>query len=313
MKPIIIKNQKKLGYKTNSIITPRNEKSISQYFSEINNLDLTILTRDQETELFQKIEQGDENAKNKVVLANLKFVISVAKNYINQGLPFEDLINEGNIGLIKSVEKFKRERGFKFISYAVWWIRQSILEALVLKGKTVRIPINKKESLIKVQKVISQLEQKLQRKPTNDEIVEFVQDINIINNKADIDTDDITSILLSNITATSLDEPIYGKNGDEDGSLYDIIPAEGISYTPKMELIENEIKDLLRSSGLTEQERCIIELSFGVLRDKRYNLEEIGELYGLSRERVRQIKEKGIRKLRNNPKIKILFEYAIES
>lgn len=314
MKPIIIQNKKKAGFTPNkAIITPRSEKSVTLYFSEINNLDASLLSKDQEKELFIKIKQGDEKAKDKVILSNLKFVISVSKNYINQGLDFEDLINEGNIGLIKAVDMFDHEKNIKFISYAVWWIRQHILQALVDKGKTVRVPINKSDSLNKVNKMISKLEQELQRKPTLDEIVEHAQEINKGKNKPEIDADDITNILLSKMTGVSLDEPIYSKNGDEDGSLYDVIPSTGISTISNLERIENEIKDLLSNSELTRQERNIIEMSYGVLREKRYNLEEISDMYTLSRERVRQIREKALRKLRNNPKIQILFEYTLNN
>lgn len=311
MKPLVIQNKKKLGYSPNkAIITPRDTKSVSQYFNEINQLDASILTKAEEHELFTKIAQGDEGARKKVLLANLRFVISVAKNYINQGLPFEDLVNEGNLGLIKAVNKFETDKNVKFISYAVWWIRQAILQALVETGSTVKVPINKNVSLLKVNKIIAELEQRLERKPTLDEIVEHAQEINLKNNnsKTAIDTDDITNILLSKMTSSSLDEPISGKNGDEDGSLHDILPAEGISYVSNTESIEKEIKVLL--SKLTDQERNIIEMSYGVLREKRYTLEQISEIYSLSRERVRQIKEDAIRTLRNDPSISILLEYA---
>lgn len=314
MKRIVINNKKKLGFIPNkSIITPRSEKSVNLYFGEINNLDAALLTKTQEKELFIKIRQGDENAKNKVILSNLKFVISVSKNYINQGLDFEDLINEGNIGLMKAVDMFDHEKGWKFISYAVWWIRQAILQALVDKGKTVRIPINKTDNLNRVNQMISKLEQQLQRKPTINEIVEMAREINKDKNKPDIDADDITNILLSKMTSVSLDEPIYTKNGDEDGSLYDIIPSTGISTVNNLELIENEIRELLSNSNLTKQERNIIELNYGVLRKEKLNLEQISDMYILSRERVRQIRDKALRKLRNNPKIQILFEYTLNN
>lgn len=314
MKPLIIQNKKKLGYAPNKpIITPKNEKSVTLYFSEINKLDAAIMNKNQEKEIFLKIIQGDEDAKKKIIYTNLKFVISIAKMYINQGLDFEDLINEGNIGLIKAVDKFDSDKDVKFISYAVWWIRQSILQALVEKGKIVRVPINKSESLNKVNRIIAQLEQTLERKPTLDEIVDHAQAINIKSNSTEIDTDDITNILLSKISPMSLDEPLFSRNGEDEGSLYDVLPSKGISNIPKSLQIEVEIAEILSTSNLSTQERNIIEMSYGVNTDKRYNLDEISDIYSISGERIRQIKLTAIRKLKYNPKIQILFDYSLDN
>lgn len=307
LKPISINNKKRLGVPTQGSITPKGEKSLTQYFQDIKSYSIDKLTKEEEKTLFDKIAQGDQRAKDKIVTSNLKFVISVAKTYNNQGLPFEDLINEGNIGLIKAVDHFDSEKGFKFISYAVWWIRQSILEALVHKGKNVRVPVNKRESLNKVNKMINKLEQKLHRKPTIQEIIEASKDTVIIQGKNGIDIDDLTTIMTSNVSEVSLDEPLTNGKSDESFTLHDTIPAVGSDVIPKIEKMENEIRELL--GGLKQQERNIIEMCFGVLREKRYNLEEISELYSISGERVRQIRDTAIQKLRDNPKISILFDY----
>lgn len=300
MKPILIQNNRRPGNNkiTKGLITPKHEKSIELYLNEIGSNKSPLLTKSGEKELYEKYKNGDQAAFNKLVESNLKFVVSVAKQYLNQGLPFEDLINEGNIGLIRAIKTFDPDRNLKLISYAVWWIRQSILAALLETGRLIRIPTNKRDALIKINSVISKLEQQYQRTPTVNEIVDYVDDL---------DNEDIGNILRSELTVTSFDSPLFlDKNGDSTGSLYDILVSEELDYKAKHEIINNEINDLLKC--LTEQERFIIEMYYGVLCDKKYTLEEIGERFNLTRERIRQIKENGIRKLKNNINITELKE-----
>jgi len=334
LNPLTISN-KKLGnnHSGNGFITPRHEKSIVLYLNEISDKNCEPIDKYSEKELFENYWQGKkakdlvksykqdnrnftptdityeqikigEEAKNILIKSNLRFVVSVAKHYQNQGLTFEDCVSEGNFGLLKALDKFELEYG-RFLSYAVWWIRQAILESLVKNGKMVRIPINKKDSLQRVNKRIALLEQELQRKPTTEEIVEAMVEAG-----GDIDVEDIGNILRSSLTQLSLDAPIHNKNGEEDGTMKDLLPSNEYYNASKSQDIQAEIGGILKN--LTETERSIVEMYYGVLCERKYTLEEIGEKFQLTRERIRQIKEKAIRKLRNNPKIKELFEYAIE-
>lgn len=305
LKPISI-NNKKNSNNSSGVITPKNEKSLEHYFKEITKCNQNILTREEEVELFEKVKNGDESAKNKIITSNLKFVISVAKKYMNQGLPFEDLINEGNIGLIKAVDKFDNTKNIKFISYAVWWIRQSILQALSDKGKSIRVPVNKRDSLIRINKMISKMENMLERKPTMDEIIEAAADHNVKNTQNEINQEDIVNIMTSEVLETSFDEPINNKS-EESYTLLETIPSPTIGVISRLEHIDREITNLL--SNLSKKEANIIKLSFGILKQERHNLDEISDMYMISPERVRQIKETALRKLRDNPRVDILFDY----
>ena len=304
MKPIIINSNKRLGFNiARNTITPRNEESINRYFNEINGSDYNpTLTKKDEKDLHKLIKQGDKDAKNKLIKSNLRFVISVAKNYMNQGLAFEDLISEGNIGLIRAIDTFDPSKNIKFLSYAVWWIRQSIIQGLLDNGKTVRVPINKKDSLTLVNRMISKLEQNLQRPPTINEIVDYSEELG-----KPLDSDDVGNILRSNLTHISFDAPVASNKNEENTSLYDVIPADSINYQTKTQEIIGEIDGVL--SKLKPQERIIVEMFFGVMCERKYTLDEIGEVFNLTRERIRQIKDKAVRKLRNNPDIKDLHEF----
>ncbi len=307
LSPLTIAN-KRIGNNVSGkgIITPRHENSIVLYFNEINDRECDPIDKASEKELFERMRAGDTTAREILIKANLRFVVSVAKHYQNQGLSFEDLVSEGNLGLLTALKRYEPERDLKFLSYAVWWIRQSILQSLVDNGKMVRIPINKKDSLQRVNKRIAKLEQELQRKPTVDEIVEAMAETG---DNRDLDADDISNILRSNLTQISLDAPYGEINNDSEATLLDVLPSSNYNNANKMEDIQSEIDGILKN--LTETERSIVEMYYGVLCDRKYTLEEIGEKFMLTRERIRQIKEKAIRKLRNNPKIKELFEYAI--
>lgn len=301
IQPITIANSKRLGTSNGSLYTPRYETSITHYFTEITNKKYdAVLTKEDERKLFERIKNGEEKAKNILINSNLRFVISIAKHYLNQGLPFEDLVNEGNIGLIKAMEGFDPIRNIKFISYAVWWIRQSIMQAIIDHGKTIRIPTNKKESLNKVNKIISKLEQSLERKPTIDEILEL--------SEQKINDNKLNKIQRSELTYISFDCPISSNNSDDGGSWYDIIPAEETKIQTPNEELANELNQLLHT--LPTKERVIIEKFFGVFCEKS-TLDEIGEVFNCSRERVRQIKDAGLRRLRNSPNIGKLIEYSI--
>ena len=275
-------------------ITNRESASLDKYLQEIGHEEL--ISVEEEVELAQRIRKGDRQALEKLTKANLRFVVSVAKQYQNQGLSLPDLINEGNLGLIKAAEKFDETRGFKFISYAVWWIRQSILQAIAEQSRIVRLPLNQVGSVNKINREVNRFEQEHERRPSIDEIAA----------KVDLPEDKIEDALKVNTRHISVDAPFT--EGDET-SLLDILPNQDSPMADKAlvaESLRNEISRALQT--LNERERNIIEAFFGI-NQPEMTLEEIGTRYGLTRERVRQIKEKAIRRLRNNTQNKMLKSY----
>lgn len=280
--------------KISKSITNRESAALDKYLQEIGHEEL--LSVEEEVVLAQRIKSGDREALEKLTKANLRFVVSVAKQYQNQGLSLSDLINEGNLGLIKAAEKFDEKRGFKFISYAVWWIRQSILQAIAEHSRIVRLPLNQVGSVNKINKMLSKFEQENERRPSIDEIAEGV----------DLPEDKIEDAMKVQARHVSVDAPFA--DGDNN-SLLDVLPNEDAAMADKMLLLESlrdEIKRALQI--LNDRERKIIEAFFGIDQPEM-TLEEIGTKYGLTRERVRQIKEKAIRRLRNNTKSRLLRSY----
>ena len=275
-------------------ITNRESASLDKYLQEIGREEL--VTPDEEVELAQRIRKGDQEALEKLTRANLRFVVSVAKQYQNQGLSLPDLINEGNLGLIKAAEKFDETRGFKFISYAVWWIRQSILQALAEQSRLVRLPLNQVGSLNKINKALTRFEQENERQPTNEELSEMI----------DVPKDKISDTLRVGSRHVSVDAPFVE---GEDNSLLDVIPNDDSPSADRglvNESLNTEIERAL--STLTDREREIIKSFFGI-GCQEMTLEEIGERFGLTRERVRQIKEKAIRRLKSPSRSKLLKSY----
>ena len=266
-------------------ITNRESASLDKYLQEIGREEL--VTPDEEVELAQRIRKGDQEALEKLTRANLRFVVSVAKQYQNQGLSLPDLINEGNLGLIKAAEKFDETRGFKFISYAVWWIRQSILQALAEQSRIVRLPLNQVGSLNKINKALSKFEQENERQPSNEELSEMI----------DVPKDKISDTLRVGSRHVSVDAPFVE---GEDNSLLDVLPNDDSPSADRG--IERAL------STLTDREREIIKSFFGI-GCQEMTLEEIGERFGLTRERVRQIKEKAIRRLKSPSRSKLLKSY----
>ena len=275
-------------------ITNRESASLDKYLQEIGHEDL--ISVEEEVELAQRIKRGDHIALEKLTKANLRFVVSVAKQYQNQGLSLPDLINEGNLGLIKAAEKFDETRGFKFISYAVWWIRQSILQAIAEQSRIVRLPLNQVGSVNKINRMLNKFEQENERYPSIEEIADRI----------DLSVDKIADALKVNGRHVSVDAPFI--NG-EDNSLLDVLPnndAIMADYLLIQESLREEISRALKT--LNDRERNIVEAFFGI-NQSEMTLEEIGDKYGLTRERVRQIKEKAIRRLRHNTKNKYLKSY----
>ena len=275
-------------------ITNRESASLDKYLQEIGREEL--VTPDEEVELAQRIRKGDQEALEKLTRANLRFVVSVAKQYQNQGLSLPDLINEGNLGLIKAAEKFDETRGFKFISYAVWWIRQSILQALAEQSRIVRLPLNQVGSLNKINKALTRFEQENERQPTNEELSEMI----------DVPKDKISDTLRVGSRHVSVDAPFVD---GEDNSLLDVLPNDDSPSADKglvNESLNTEIERAL--STLTDREREIVKSFFGI-GCQEMTLEEIGERFGLTRERVRQIKEKAIRRLKMPSRSKLLKAY----
>jgi RNA polymerase primary sigma factor len=275
-------------------ITNRESASLDKYLQEVGREDLISI--EEEVELAQRIRKGDQEALEKLTKANLRFVVSVAKQYQNQGLTLPDLINEGNIGLIKAAEKFDETRGFKFISYAVWWIRQSILQALAEQSRIVRLPLNQVGSLNKLNQAFSKFEQEFERIPTPQELAKVLE----------LPKEKVNNTLRISGKHISVDAPF---TDDEDNSLLDILVNEDIPNSDNILIKESLIKEIERAlSTLTEREKDIIKSFFGI-NCIELTLEEIGDKFGLTRERVRQIKEKAIKRLRSSSKSKLLKGY----
>ncbi len=276
-------------------ITNRESQSLDKYLQEIGKEDL--ITADEEVELARRIKQGDQLALEKLTRANLRFVVSVAKQYQNQGLTLPDLINEGNLGLIKAAQRFDETRGFKFISYAVWWIRQSILQALAEQSRIVRLPLNQVGSLNKINKAFSRLEQEFERPPSASEIAAML----------DLPEDKVADTMRVSGRHVSVDAPFQE---GEDNSLLDVLVNNDSPKADSDLLNESLQKEIERSlSTLTERERDVIRLFFGIGMNHGLTLEEIGAKFDLTRERVRQIKEKAIRRLRHTSRSKLLKAY----
>ena len=276
-------------------ITNRESQSLDKYLQEIGREDL--ITAEQEVELAQRIKKGDQVALEKLTKANLRFVVSVAKQYQNQGLTLPDLINEGNLGLIKAAQRFDETRGFKFISYAVWWIRQSILQALAEQSRIVRLPLNQVGSLNKINKAFSKLEQEFERPPSSDELAKAL----------DISEDKVNDTLKVSGRHVSVDAPFVD---GEDNSLLDVMVNNNSPKADRELMMESLQREIGRSlSTLTERERDVIQLFFGIGLQHGLTLEEIGAKFDLTRERVRQIKEKAIRRLRHTSRSKLLKAY----
>ncbi|MBT8182836.1 MULTISPECIES: sigma-70 family RNA polymerase sigma factor [Eudoraea] len=276
-------------------VTNRETASLDKYLQEIGKVDL--ITADEEVELAQRIKAGDQLALEKLTKANLRFVVSVAKQYQNQGLTLPDLINEGNLGLIKAAQRFDETRGFKFISYAVWWIRQSILQALAEQSRIVRLPLNKIGSINKINKTFAFLEQAHERIPSAEEIAK----------ELDMTVEDVKQSLKNSGRHVSMDAPLID---GEDSNLYDVLRS-GESPNPDKELLHESLRTEIERAleTLTPREADVIRLYFGLAGQHSMTLEEIGETFDLTRERVRQIKEKAIRRLKHTSRSKILKTY----
>lgn len=281
--------------KISKSITNRESASLDKYLQEIGHEEL--LTTDEEVELAQRIRKGDKRALERLTKANLRFVVSVAKQYQNQGLSLPDLINEGNVGLIKAAEKFDETRGFKFISYAVWWIRQSILQAIAEQSRLVRLPLNQVGSVNKIARELNRFEQEHERKPSVDEIAERV----------DLPEDKIADAMKANSRHVSMDAPIAD---GEDSSMIDFLAGGDSSNTDRelaIESLKAEVSRILKL--LSDKEQKVVRAFFGIDGSPEMTLDEIGEKYNLTRERVRQIKEKALHRLRFNTKNKLLKSY----
>jgi len=277
-------------------ITNRESQSLEKYLQEIGKVDL--LTPEEEVDLAIRIKQGDQIALEKLTKANLRFVVSVAKQYQNQGLSLSDLINEGNLGLIKAAQRFDETRGFKFISYAVWWIRQSILQALAEQSRIVRLPLNKVGSLNKINKAFASLEQKFEREPTPEELSQVLE----------IDHNEIRTTISVAARHVSVDAPFVT---GEDNSLLDVLENGNIAETDVSLSYKDSLrKEIERSlNTLTERQRDVVKLYFGIGVDHSMSLEDIGAQFDLTRERVRQIKDKAINKLKSTSRSKLLKNY----
>ncbi len=274
----------------------REDQSLDKYLQEIG--EVSLINAEEEVRLAKLVKQGDQDALNKLVQANLRFVVSVAKQYQNQGLSLGDLINEGNLGLIKAAKRFDETKGFKFISYAVWWIRQAILQALAEQSRIVRLPLNRVGALHKIGKVSSDLEQNYGREPSAEEIAE----------ELDMSPSEVTDTLKISSRHLSLDAPFQE---GEDNRLLDVLEDE-VQSPPDEELFDEALQKEIEKAltTLTDREAEVIRLYFGIGREKPMTLEQIGHKFGLTRERVRQIKEKAIRRLRHSSRSRALAPYA---
>jgi RNA polymerase primary sigma factor len=278
-------------------VTNRETASLDKYLQEIGRVDL--ITAEEEVQLARKIRNGDRQALERLTKANLRFVVSVSKQYQNQGLALPDLINEGNVGLIKAAERFDETRGFKFISYAVWWIRQSILQALAEQARIVRLPLNKIGNINKINRAYSELEQKFERPPSADELAEFLE----------CTTEEVKQSLAQNGRHVSMDAPLV--DGDESSSsMYDVLVGDSLPG-PEANLVLESLRSDIRSSltSLTQRESDVVNMFYGLEGATPMSLEEIGTKFDLTRERVRQIKEKAIRRLKHTSKNRTLKSY----
>jgi RNA polymerase primary sigma factor len=281
---------------TQAITNRKESQSLERYFQDISKVEL--LSIDEEIDLARRIKQGDKEALDKLTKANLRFVVSVAKQYQNRSLSLNDLINEGNVGLVKAAQKFDETRGFKFISYAVWWIRQSIMQALAEQSRVVRLPLNRTGALNRINKAFSELEQKFEREPTPEELATALE----------MDVEEVTNTLRVGTRHVSMDAPF---NEGESNSLLDVLENESAKRADEdlvyYDSLRYETERAIATLGPREQQ--VIKMFFGIGGHNPQSLEQIGEQLGLTRERVRQIKEKAIRKLRAAPRSKILAEY----
>lgn len=277
-------------------ITNRESQSLEKYLQEIAKVDL--ITAEEEVLLARRIREGDNDALDRLTKANLRFVVSVAKQYQNQGLSLPDLINEGNLGLIKAAQRFDETRGFKFISYAVWWIRQSILQALAEQSRIVRLPLNKVGSLNKINKAFSSLEQQFEREPTPEELAEILE----------VSSDEIKSTISVAARHVSMDAPFQE---GEDGSLLDVLQNPNSPFADRnVEYVESLKTEIERSLiTLTDRQREVVKMFYGIGIEQPASLEDIAEKFSLTRERVRQIKDKAINKLRTTSRSKLLKSY----
>ena len=282
--------------KISKSITNRESQSLEKYLQEIGKVDL--ITPEEEVQLAIRIKQGDLLALDRLTKANLRFVVSVAKQYQNQGLSLPDLINEGNLGLIKAAQRFDETRGFKFISYAVWWIRQSILQSLAEQSRIVRLPLNKVGLTNRINKAFQQLEQEYEREPSAEELADMLE----------LDTDEVTATLSMSSRHVSMDSPI---SEGEDSTLIDVMAnPNSESADEQIDHIDSLKLEIERSlNTLTERQQEVIRFFFGIGIDHPMSLEDIGERFSLTRERVRQIKDKAITRLRNASRSKLLRSY----
>ncbi len=281
---------------TQTITNRKESESLERYFQEISKVDL--LTIDEEIELARRIKKGDQAALEKLTKANLRFVVSVAKQYQNRNLSLNDLINEGNLGLVKAAQRFDETRGFKFISYAVWWIRQSIMQALAEQSRIVRLPLNRTGALNKIHQAFSELEQKYEREPTAEELSQILE----------MDENEITNTLSAGAKQVSVDAPF---NDGESNCLLDVLENTSTEKTDQDMVYTDSLRVETERAleGLSDRERQVIKMFFGIGGEGPLSLEQIGEILDLTRERVRQIKEKAIKKLRSSPRKKLLAEY----
>jgi len=281
--------------KISKSITNRETASLDKYLQDIGKEEL--ITPEEEVSLAQKIKTGDQDALEKLCKANLRFVVSVAKQYQNQGLSLPDLINEGNLGLIKAAKRFDETRGFKFISYAVWWIRQSILQALAEQARIIRLPLNQVGSLSKLNKTSSKLEQRFERPPSPDELATAME----------MPEKKVRETMKMSTRTISVDAPL---DQDEDLRFLDVFVSEDVPGTDEPLIRESLAREIQRSlATLAEKEREIINLFYGIGVPHNYTLEEIGDMFDLTRERVRQIKEKAIRRLKHSSRSRLLKSY----
>ena len=278
-------------------VTNRETISLDKYLQDISKV--SLVTADEETELAKLIRAGDKDALEKLTKANLRFVVSVAKQYQNQGLNLSDLINEGNIGLIKAAQRFDETRGFKFISYAVWWIRQSIMQAIAEQARIVRLPLNKIGNITKINRTFSELEQLHEREPSIDEIAELLE----------ISSAEVKDSLKISGRHVSVDAPL--SNDEESNTMLDVMTEDDSVLTPDKELMNDSLRNEIERSlsTLSFREAEVLRMYFGINCKSSLTLEEIGEEFELTRERVRQIKEKALRKLKHTSRCKLLKSY----